>query len=169
MTNQTNDFLPQGYEPPKQVSGYMKLTEGEHKFRILSKPIVGWLDWIDKKPLRFPLDKKPAAPIDPERPIKHFWAMVVWNYADEAIQILEVTQASIQKRITALANDPDWKDPKNYDLKIVRTGKGMDTEYVVSPVPHKEITPEVIEALVKKPVKLEELFSGGDPFFVGGL
>lgn len=159
-----NDFLPSGYVQP--ISGgnnYMKIKQGENKFRILSKPIVGWLDWQDKKPLRFDFKNKPNA-IDPTKPVKHFWAFVVWNYNDKAINILEITQSSIQQAITALTKDDDWGSPFGYDIKIVRTGEKMETTYTVNPVPHKPITDDVKKAYFEKPVILEKLFKGEDPF-----
>lgn len=163
MTPNT-DFLPQGYEQPKTGSNYMKLKAGENKFRILSKPIIGWLDWQDKKPLRFPFNKKPLKPIDPEKAIKHFWAFVVWNYSEEQINILEITQSSIQSAIKSFTDEADWGSPFGYDIKIVRTGEKMETEYKVMPVPHKPVTAEIKKAYADKPVNLEALFDGADPF-----
>lgn len=164
MTN--NDFLPSDYEAPKGNSNYMKFQKGENRFRILSKPVLGWLDWEDKKPLRFQMKQKPEAPIDPKKPIKHFWAITVWDYTDNAIKVLEITQSSIQKAITDLAKDSDWGNPVGYDIKVVRKGDGMETEYSINPVPHKPISEEIKEAYMNRPTNLEALFSGGDPFEV---
>ena len=86
-------FLPQDYTSPKSFNNYMKLQEGENKIRILSRPIIGWEDWLNNKPIRFRMSEKPAKPVDAKKPIKHFWAFVVWNYAEEQIQILHLTQA----------------------------------------------------------------------------
>ncbi len=144
-----NDFLPQDYEAPvSSAHNYFKFEKGENRFRILSKPIIGWLDWQDKKPLRFRFDKKPTAPIDPKKPIKHFWAFVVWNYKSEALQILEVTQSSIQGAIQSLTRDADWGSPFLYDIKVIKAGELLDTTYTVNPVPHKPVTKEVQAALV---------------------
>ena len=158
------DFLPETYAVPKGNNNYMKFDKGENKFRILSAPILGWEDWKDNKPLRFPMDKKPSAPVDPSRPIKHFWAMVVFNYNEEAIQILEITQKTIQNAISSLAKDADWGSPLGYDIKVIKTGDGMETEYQVNPVPHKPVSQEIQDAYMEKPVVLEALFEGKDPF-----
>lgn len=160
----SNDFLPQGYEQPTSGGNYAKLKQGENKFRILGKPIIGWLDWQDKKPLRFRMKDKPSQPIDPTKAVKHFWAMVVWNYNENQIQILEITQSSIQSAISTLSNDEDWGNPLSYDIKIVRTGEKMETQYAVNPVPHKPLSAEISMALEAKPIKLEALFDGEDPF-----
>jgi hypothetical protein len=159
-----NDFLPQGYEQPVSGGNYMKLKQGENKFRILSKPIIGWLDWKDKKPLRFRMKDKPKAPIDAAKPIKHFWAMVVWNYNDSQVQVFEITQSSIQTAVSALSNDSDWGSPLTYDIKIIRTGEKMETQYTVNPSPHKPLSNEIKEAYQTKRINLEALYEGADPF-----
>src|SRR3990167_3551310 len=100
---QTNTWLPSDYEAPKGESNYLKFQKGENRFRILSSPIIGWEDWENKKPLRFTMGAKPDKPIDPACPIKHFWAMIIWNYTLNKIQILEITQKSIQGAIQQLA------------------------------------------------------------------
>lgn len=163
--NQTqNDFLPEAYEIPKGESNYMKFDKGENKFRILSKPIIGWEDWKDKKPLRFFMSEKPEKAINPNQPIKHFWAMIVWNYTLNKIQILEITQKTIQGAIEQFAKDEDWGSPYGYDIKVIKTGDGMDTEYSVTPSPHKPVTDEMTTAYSAKPCYLQALYQGLDPF-----
>lgn len=164
MQTQKNDFLPDGYEAPVNGGGYMKLEDGENKFRILSKPIIGWLDWKDKKPLRFGLKFKPEKPIDPESPIKHFWACIVYNYKAKEIQILEITQATIQQGIEALTKDEDWGAPFFYDMKIIKSGEKKDTKYVINPSPKKDLTEEQKKAALEKRVNLSALFKGEDAY-----
>lgn len=146
----------------------MKLEEGENRFRILSAPIIGWEDWNDKKPVRFRFNAKPDKPIDPLKPIKHFWAFIVFNYVDAKIQILEITQASIRKRLEFLSKDSDWGSPFGYDIKVVKTGQQKDTEYSVNPCPQKPIDSGIKELFAATPIDLEELFRGGDPFVAQG-
>ena len=158
------DFLPPGYEPPSSSGNYMKFEKGENRFRILSKPIIGWEDWQDKRPIRFRMDEKPEKSVDPKKPVKHFWAMVVWNYKLERVQVLELTQSGIQKTIRALSGDADWGSPLEYDIKVLRTGDGMDTEYQVNPIPHKPVAAEIAEQAKQLNINLEALFTGDDPF-----
>src|SRR4051794_7544391 len=98
-----NSFLPENYERPAASGGnYAKLEEGPNKFRILSNAVVGWLYWnTDNKPVR--LTHRPDVLPDDIRyengkpdKVKHFWAFVVWNYKESRIQIIEITQVSIQ-------------------------------------------------------------------------
>lgn len=159
-------FLPDNYELPNANQNYMKFEKGENRFRILSKAIAGWLDWQDKKPHRFPIDKKPAKPFDPNKPIKHFWAFVVWNYNHQCIQILEITQAGIQKSISDISKDEEWGSPFEYDLKVNRKGEGLETEYSITPSPKKNLSEEVKKAALDKPCYLEALYAGEDPWTV---
>lgn len=161
-------FLPDDYEAPITGAGnFMRLQDGENRFRILSHPILGWEDWIDNKPIRFRMANKPKAPHDAKKPVRHFWAFIVWNYNESRIQVFHLTQATIRKSIEALCNDKDWGAPFDYDIKIVKTGQKTDTEYMVNPLPHKPITPEVIKAFNERPCNLEALFNNGDPFAYG--
>ncbi len=158
------NFLPEDYQAPKNSNNYMKLQDGDNKIRILTKPILGWEDWIETKPVRYRFDSKPAKSHDPKKPLRHFWAFVVWNYAIERIQILQITQASIRSNIEVLCKDADWGEPYFYDIKINRKGEGKDTEYTVNPAPHKAIDPKVIEQFKENACNLDALFVNGDPF-----
>ena len=163
-------FLPDGYEAPVMGGGYMKLVDGDNVFRVLSSAIVGYEYWTtENKPVRskVPFTETPNIKTDKEgkaQKVKHFWAFIVWNYASKAVEILQLTQSGIQGSITNLVKDEDWGDPKNYDIKINRTGSGIETEYAVNPKPHKEIDSEILKAYADKPINLESLYDGGNPF-----
>ncbi len=157
-------FLPEDYTAPKSSSFYMKLVEGENRIRILSKPIMGWEDWYEKKPVRFGMNEKPAKSFDPKKPVRHFWAFIVFNYIENEIQIMQVTQATIRKSLESLCKDADWGAPFGYDIKIMKSGEGVDTEYAVNPVPHKPVAQEIIEAFNDRRCNLNALFANADPF-----
>jgi hypothetical protein len=161
-------FLPDGYEVPKtSKGGYMKFLKGDNAFRILSKPIVGYENWKDGKPVRFRMtDTLPSASDFDNDKHKHFLGLLVWNYNDSAINILQLTQRSIQNEISALAKDEDWGDPLSYDIKVTRTGDGLSTEYSVSPKPHKALSKDIKEAMKNTPVDLDALYSAENPFNV---
>jgi hypothetical protein len=160
-----NDFLPTNYEVPT-ISNYMKFKPGDNRFRILGSSITGWLWWIDgenggRKPVRIPMTGKIAGGVED---VKHFWAFPVWNYADKKVQILELTQKTIQRSIQALVKNLKWGDPKMYDIVVTKTGDGMETEYNTTPDP-KESLEEAIESLYRETtIDLQALYSGNDPF-----
>lgn len=156
-------FLPPDYEAPAMGGNYAKISLGENRFRICSKPILGWVGWKDKKPYRFPYNKKPDTQFD--QPLKHFWAFVVWDYSDNSLKILEVSQATVQSGITDLARSEDWGAPYEYDIKITKSGTDKNTKYSVQPTPKKEVSEEVYKATLDKPIWLDALFmKDGDPF-----
>lgn len=156
-------FLPIGYQPPKSTNSYLKLQDGENKIRILTAPILGWEDWVDKKPVRYPMHERPK-PVDGKKPVKHFWSFVVWNYKEEEIQIMHVTQTSIRNCIQALCNDSDWGAPYTYDIKIIRSGEGMETEYTVNPLPHKPVPAAAVDRFYEKRCNLDAIYHNEDPF-----
>lgn len=166
----SRDDAKTAVEENKPKSKFMKLQEGENKFRILTSPIVGWEDWDTdaegkKFPIRYRQDEKPADEMVKSKDgLKSFWAMVVWNYADSAINILQITQVSVQKAILALHQDIDWGDPTSYDLKVTKSGKGLDTEYAVLPVNKGEISEAIAQEKINTPVNLEALYDGKDPY-----
>lgn len=167
--NMTNKifFLPNDYKEPVSTGGYMRLEAGENKFRILSPAIHGWEDWVDNKPLRYQFNRKPLKPSSPDRPIKMFFAFVVWNYRLNAVQILHITQATIRKALHNLCQDSDWGEPSLYDLKIIKTGSDKETEYSLTPGAKNPLTQEQIRAFRDSPIWLDYLFIGGNPFQTG--
>lgn len=165
------DFLPTNYEVPQKPGNYMKFLDGENRFRILASPIIGWVAWEDtkeggRKPIRHRMDE-PFDPgkVDPEN-IKHFWAMPVYNYTDKRVQILEITQKTIQRELKTLARNKAWGSPLGYNLAITRTGQKLDTEYTIVPEPPTPLDKEIKEAFEGTTINLEALYSGEDPFVV---
>ena len=165
-----SSFLPENYEAPKSESGYMKLKQGENRFRVLSSAIVGWEYW--NKPIRSkePFEGTPAdARLNQGKfSPKHFWAFVVWSYQDKKIQILQLTQAGIQRDIEGFVQDADYGDPKTYDTLIKREGETLnDTKYNVIPKPPKPTDPEILNAYKEMTINLPQLYVGGNPFGEG--
>ena len=163
----TLNYLPVGYEKLRTEKPYVnlsKLPEGEYKFRIVQQPIGGWIDWKDKKPMRFRPDDQPRTSVDPSRPVRPFWAMYVWDYAQEGLYVMEVTQNGIRKDLENLGMNEDWGDLTSFDFKIKKEGTGIDTSYSVIPIPPKPISKTIKEALESCPVRLEALYEGKDPW-----
>lgn len=158
-------FLPKEYKVPEPPSGYMKLHKGQNRFRILSSAITGWEYWNqDNKPVRSEAPIKTAPPdIRPDSSVKHFWAFVVWNYEAKAVQILEITQSTIQRGLKIKIDNREGKATDN-DFIITREGEGMDTEYDIDVAEASPVPPEATEALRSRPIDLTALYRGQDPF-----
>ena len=166
-----SNFLPKDYKVPESSGGnYMKFEEGENLFRVLGSAVIGMEGWKARKPVRKQMGEAwqdGEADADPNTGMpryKHFWAFPVWNYAAKKVQILEITQKGIMRAITSLVDDEAWGDPTGYDIKVTRTGKDIDTEYTVGPRPHTAPDQKVKEQYEVMNIKLDALFSGGDPF-----
>lgn len=167
-----NEFLPATYEVPNKNDKYMKWEQGENRFRIMSSPILGFEWWTDgedgsRKVHRVPMGLNiPTNEVEDPSSIRHFWAMIVWNYKANAIQILEVTQKLIQQSLRAYAKDEDWGSPVNkYDIVVTRSGTTKeDTKYEVMPKPAKPTDEKILEEMKNTPIRLEALYEGADPF-----
>jgi len=157
-------FLPIDYKSPSLNNNYMKFVDGENKIRILTSPIFGWEDWENNRPIRYKFEDKPLKSVDPKKPARHFWAFVVFNYLTEEIQILQIVQATLRKQIQTLCEDGDWGAPFFYDIKIIKKGEGVATEYMINPLPHKPTADYIISQFEEKPCYLEALYDSADPF-----
>lgn len=169
-------FEDTNYEVPQKPSGYMKFTPGDNRIRILGTflegtAIKGYVYWITGKDGgRVPVRKRENEPIvtleleDGEDSVRYFWSLPVYNYNLELVQILEITQRSVQKAITALAKDKDWGSPTGYDILINQTGQKLETRYTVQPKPAKPLAPEILKAYKDKNINIQALFKGEDPF-----
>jgi len=169
-TNQEDNFFPtDDYKVPVTNDYLNKFPQGDTTFRVLSSVVIGYEYFNkDNKPIRQKeqFTTAPADIKDGGTP-KHFWACVVWNYEAERVQILEIAQKSIMTAIKALVDNTKWGSPKGYDITINRKGTTMnDTEYSVMPNPHTEISDAIKAAYEARPVNLEGLFNGADPFKV---
>jgi hypothetical protein len=167
-------FLPDNYEAPA-TGNYMRLDQGDNKIRIMGPAIVGNEFWTSESDgSRKPIRRRIGEKIDDyelgvdqhgkREKVKHFWAMPVWDYKTNSIQILELTQRTVMNAIEALYRDTDWGDPSKYDLKISKSGSGLDTEYRVTPLPKSPQPQAACEEMATVAPNLQALFDGGDPF-----
>jgi len=152
---------------------YMKLQPGANQFRIVGSGddggfIQGMLGWSTndegkRQPHRWRVGEDAPRTFE-ERP-KEFFAMLVWNYKESRIQILELTQKRLKEDLLALASDKeDWGDPRKYDITITKSGEGLETTYAMTPKPPKKRADEINEAVKNLKANLAALYDGGDPF-----
>lgn len=166
-------FLPNTYQIPDAKSGYFKLKDGRNRFRILSPAITGWIYWnTESKPVRQKEEFK-TIPLDIKlnndgtySAIKHFWTFLVWSYDLKMVQILEITQASIQRQMKTKIDNREGKATEN-DFVVTRSGTGFDTDYDVDILDPSPVPTDAVVAMNAKKINLEALFGGGDPFSSG--
>lgn len=166
--------LPKGYTEP-DTSNYMKFKQGDNKFRALSDKItVGMEFWKATKDGREPVRRRPDEPISPKElevdkegqliMPKHFWAFVVWNYNSKKVQILEITQATIRRKLNVLMRNEDWGDLAGYDITVTKEGEGFDTTYETVQSPKIEVDPGIARMAKDMKINVDALFEGKNPF-----
>lgn len=180
---EAQDFLPGEYKVPDKSKQFMKLKPGDNIIRILSSPLLGYVVFnSEKSPVRknfkngdFTVDElkdiKPKIDEttgDPEAP-KHFWMMLVWDYAEKAPKVVEITQITVLKSLYQIAQDQDWGDLRNFDINIHKEGSTKnDTTYSVTPKPPKPLNKEVKaiyeELKEKELLNLDAIWDGKYPF-----
>ena len=171
MTAQA-EWLPASYSVPSSGDSYFKPAAGDNKVRIMGELIRGWEIWEsdgdgNRKPHRSPekwgddlIDEMNTKEGEDQ---KHFWCTIVWDYASETFKVWGFTQASIQKTITNIVQNPDFGNPTGYDLNIKKTGEGMMTRYEIMASPPKELFESVKAAWKALTPDLEVYFDGGHP------
>lgn len=164
-------FLPSDYKTPETTGKYLKFKEPETRFRILSSnPLLGYVGWRTegnkRKPVRKPMGASWTDSEVDDNKTRHFWAVAVFNYSLARVQVLEITQSTIQKAIESFVKDPDYGDPVGYDIVVRKSGEGMDTEYQVMPKPPKKADKVIITAwdAMQDKFDLSRLYAGGDPY-----
>jgi len=166
MTINKSEFLKKDYKLPDPPTKYMKFKQGENKFRVLSSAIVGWEYWLDTKDGRKPFRVRYQKDLPDEYAdlAKHFWMFVVYNYNVSRVQVLEVTQRTIQKKMERLTRNPDWGSPEEYDLTVSRSGEGFDTEYDTTQSPKTEVDEGTVQLYKDMEIDLKYIYEGRNPF-----
>lgn len=158
-------------EIPKSKSSFMNFVKGENKFRVLGSPVVGQEYWQEKDDKKVPVRLKPTDKIDHREEgamdAKYFWAMPVWNYEENDLQVLQVTQKSVLKKIKLYADNEKWGNPRGYDLVVTKTGEAKQTRYETIAEPHSDLTDEIKERwedVKKAGFDLNRLYENENPF-----
>ena len=161
--------IPKNTKIPESSSQFAKLKDGVNRFRFLSDVVTGWEGWKNQKPFRHEGD---VCKIKPEQVdlnqngnpnINYFWAMVVWNYQESKIQVLEITQKTIMNPLYNLEQSEDWGDLKNYDVEIIRSKVGDKVNYTVQAIPPRQLKEEIKKSFSESKVELKKIFEGDYP------
>lgn len=164
--NNMDSFFPDSDYKIPETSNYMKFSEGDNTFRVLSSAVIGFEYFKNNnKPVRMKnIPTIMPNDIKEDGAIKHFWAFVVYNYDAKRIQILELTQKGIMKTMQSYIKNPKWGNPREYDFIVTRTGSGKDTEYAITVNPKAPLDQTIIDKFSKMKIDLEALFINEDPF-----
>lgn len=72
------------------------------------------------------------------------YAWLVYNHDESKTQIYQAG-STIYNGLNDLIQDSDWGDPKDYDVKVTRTGTGKETKYAIVASPKSLPLPETME------------------------
>lgn len=145
------DYQPQ---EKQQLSGYVKLEQGNNKIRIVSEPFDFCNHYDDgMKKVFLCVGKKHNCPyclkgIKP-RPQYAVWAI---DRADGEVKMFQYgTQIHNQLVELAKSEEYGFDDEMPYDITIVKKGEKLDTEYKVIPArANTELTQAEVNAYASK-------------------
>lgn len=144
--------------------------EGEKRLRFVAPGITGHQAWTDdNKPIRWETKpEKLPANIKPDMKgnlgTRRFIAGLVYDYDAGDFKILEITQKPLMEQLFKFMKDSDYGDPIGYDVKISRSGEGLNTQYTLVAAPPRPLGKEIVEGLEQVTCNLKALFDGDDPW-----
>jgi len=185
MSNLTDWGLSDNYTDPSTISDYLKIGNKEsYDIRIVGSftdprsGVQGWEAWRDtvneqgadvRVPERVGLKDKGLLTRKgyPDKEIKFFWALAVYNRSIDRIQCWQINQVTIRRQLETLLKHRAWGVPSRYDINVSREGEGFDTEYTLNALPADDggglrTCPIAERALEESTIDLRQLFVGGD-------
>ena len=129
------------YKPPEGGNNlYHKFEDGvTYIMRIVSEPVVFQTEFQRGE----------------ETNISTKYAWLAWDVEGKHPVILQLP-VTAYKQVAAFATDPDYGDPTNYNLKMTRTGTGLDTQYNIIASP-KQIPLAEVEGAENAKEELDKL------------
>lgn len=116
------------YTPPQSGGLYLRINDGETvTLRIASEPAV--------------FDSEYKGNIS----TKYAWK--VYNFNEDVAQVFQ-NSATFYSQIANLAEDEEYGDPTQYNIKVTRKGEGTDTKYHVLPGTKREPLTEEQQAKI---------------------
>lgn len=163
-------------------AGFMRLEEGDNNIRIVSEFEVRGIHQFKNEKGRFESrvcvgKAKGCVYCNADSKISVKYLGWVIDLKDNTFKLLEIGH-TIFKQLGEFQNDPDYAFDSipDYNIKIKRSGKGLDTEYQVIPSPKRVILKEdkltevaklkpiaeIIKAMKEKELKyLQEKYPSG--------
>ena len=133
--------------------------------------IEGYRAFINNKPIRrktlqeIPINELGTNSFGQQEKPVLFWAFPVFVFDETNVQICEIHQVGLMRELERLGNNPNWGDPRLYDIDIMKTGGGNRVAYQLTPKQdsfpqeHQEATYQRLAS-----IDLQKLFASEDPF-----
>jgi len=141
------------YNPPPQDNPWLKFEEGTTTIRLLSHSYHFKSHYVKSENKSYDCTGFvetckwcQGANLPRQR---WAYAILVRGKEESLIKVMEVGW-SIFGTILNLSKDEDYGDPRGYDLKITKTGTGLDTSYTVIPGKETDFTEEEMKLLEPK-------------------
>lgn len=105
------------YTPPSQSGGFLKIEDGKTVIlRIASEPVIFSSEYKGNTSTRY--------------------AWVVYNMDEDSAQIF-AQSGTFFKNLAVFANDDEYGDPSEYNIKVTRNGTDTNTTYTIVASPKK--------------------------------
>lgn len=103
----------------------------------------------------------------PEK-VKFAMAVPVYNYDNESVEILSLTQKTLQQELDDISQMEDYQNLLDWDFILGRTGLLLETKYTLRPVPRKKgsnpVLREAWNDALSRGFDVTRLLDGGNPF-----
>ena len=100
--------------------------------------------------------------------VKFAIAVPVYNHETGSVQVLSITQKSIQREFDQVSQIEDYEDLLTWDFVLGKEGTGLSTEYSLRPVPRKAAAQKAIDqawtVAQEEGFDINRLLVGGNPF-----
>lgn len=164
----------------RENAKFMKLQPGDNRVRVVGKPVMVDIHWekgLDgsTKKVVCPGAGCPVCKAG-HTPQSRYQVLVI-DKADNEVKVLE-GGPRVFGAIRDYAMDPDYGDPRNYDLKIKKEGTGRETKYTVMASPKQvPLTAQETEMVngatslldLNKPKTIDEILTMGLEVLAGSV
>lgn len=104
-------------------------------------------------------------------PAKFAIAVPVFNHDVGAVQVLQVSQKSINREFDSISQMEDYSNLLDWDFVLSKEGNGLNTEYSLRAVPRKKGSADSMASSWEESkaggFDISRLISGGNPFKEG--
>tara|TARA_Y100001963_G_scaffold155396_1_gene246432 strand:- start:171 stop:761 length:591 start_codon:yes stop_codon:yes gene_type:complete len=140
-------------------------TEGAVKpFRFANEPTPEDISAEFGSEFSRRLNREGSAP----EPAKFGISVPVFNHDTGSVQVLAITQKSINRELDAISQMDDYSNLLEWDFVLSKEGNGLNTEYSLRAVPRKKGSEAKIKeawnAAQEEGFDISRLMTGGNPF-----